>query len=104
MSSGKKMIRLSVDGAVAGWMNVNVIIGWMNKLDWPGKENKMTKDTELKPCPFCGGTQITIIITSPLLMGIPRKQSRLCLSCEARGPEKSTDFDINLAWNTRAKE
>jgi Lar family restriction alleviation protein len=61
--------------------------------------------TELKPlpCPFCGGTTSTIIITSPIEHNVIRKCARLCLSCDARGPEVVDLKYADKKWNTRTK-
>lgn len=58
---------------------------------------------ELKPCPFCGGLVSSIIITSPVEKNIPRKQARICLICDARGPEHvPIEGDDSIkSWNIR---
>lgn len=61
--------------------------------------NKQVK--ELKACPWCQHTPHTTISTSPVELGIPRKQAVLCLKCEARGPERNTYQEAREAWNGR---
>lgn len=60
------------------------------------------RELELKPCPFCGGTTLTIVDERV------NEYAVWCESCDAMGP--STDFDerdkfkaVDL-WNKRVNE
>ena len=57
---------------------------------------------KLKPCPFCGSTEINLDPGSPGY-GYP---SINCQNCEAEGPYiESEDEDVlRDAWNNRYKE
>jgi Lar family restriction alleviation protein len=46
--------------------------------------------TELKPCPFCGSTDVEYIDFYVA-----------CNRCSAMGPSDESDIDIIKAWNTR---
>jgi hypothetical protein len=59
--------------------------------------------SELKPCPFCGGSKLSNRIT----LGLRKK---CCDTCGAEGPpvpvevdrdEKLIDTKLNAAWNKR---
>lgn len=58
---------------------------------------------ELKPCPFCGGTEIELSCGTPDREGIPKQMN--CTECGASGPwdyatEESTEQQVK-DWNTR---
>lgn len=59
----------------------------------------MTKAPELKPCPWCGGTNITKVDDG-------ESEWLICANCEATGPYSPDAYAANLsieqAWNTRA--
>jgi Lar family restriction alleviation protein len=62
------------------------------------------KDTEIKPCPFCGGKEIGFRMP----LGSSRHYHMVCVACASKGPlieewnKKSTAFDTALArWNKR---
>lgn len=50
---------------------------------------------ELKPCPFCGGTEIDT-------HGDDKVVGYHCLTCEAVGPNHYITFPKPREWNTRA--
>lgn len=53
--------------------------------------------SDLKPCPFCGSTNLTIIGSC---WG-DNKESVSCSDCESSGPMSENVVD---AWNTRYNE
>lgn len=55
----------------------------------------MANEIELKPCPFCGCTLLSV--NEPTCMS--------CLNCGASGPDFSATIDeAKNRWNTRAAE
>ena len=50
---------------------------------------------ELKPCPFCGSSQV-----KANLMGHGWTEV-YCGACEAEGPPRENEKDANAAWNKR---
>ena len=52
--------------------------------------------SELKPCPFCGGHNLTS-------EGVTNK-SIFCVDCGAYGPEPAIDTnEVDVDWNTRVE-
>lgn len=63
---------------------------------------------QLKPCPFCGSTEITDHYP-PESTGVGAQEIRhpvnmICEDCGAQGPEAETLFDAEVEWNTRKGE
>ena len=63
----------------------------------------MTLITKLKPCPFCGSTEIETYCQTADREGTPR--GHFCADCGAYGPwEYSTNGKANHElWNNRAR-
>ena len=66
--------------------------------------------SELKPCPFCGGTAVSIEKMMPRLYRPDRKFSVVCWECdlffgydEDYGGMFDTEAEAIKAWNRRAK-
>ncbi len=61
------------------------------------------KETELKPCPFCGGTDIEIYSYDPY-DGYQGNLTRWCAVCTSCGCEydKEEKSAVIEAWNRRA--
>ena len=55
--------------------------------------------TELKPCPFCGGNNISVKYRS-----ITEAWKVFCYDCNAEGPDSSIDNIAIEKWNTRPGE
>lgn len=58
--------------------------------------------TELKPCAFCGGKNITIIEHEPNIF--ENKYHALCVECLCRGASKADYAGAVEAWNRRVEE
>ena len=56
---------------------------------------------ELKPCPFCGSTNLRY--DRYWCVNFNGFYVR-CLNCESQGTPKGTKRSARKAWNTRAKE
>ena len=55
---------------------------------------------ELKPCPFCGGKNITVF-----MKGLDRlKYAAVCEDCDARAGRKPTKKEALEEWNRRCKD
>ena len=52
--------------------------------------------TDLKPCPFCGGADIRIIVNGPQYFGF-------CYGCGMETAALPTKRETITAWNTRAR-
>ena len=67
----------------------------------------MEKQTELKPCPFCGGTRIEVINALEQqpeleLIGLSKDNwNVVCSDCCGCGGTRRTAFDAIEAWNKR---
>jgi Lar family restriction alleviation protein len=58
--------------------------------------------TEIKPCPFCGGTGVLRTLAIPSPGGCTHIQAEVeCRNCDACGPIRHGDFEAILAWNRR---
>lgn len=68
----------------------------------------MEKQTELKPCPFCGGTNLDVLNVleeNPEyeLFGMTKDNwNVVCNSCYGYGGTRRTVFEAIEAWNRRA--
>lgn len=56
----------------------------------------------MKPCPFCGCTEIIPI--TDIESGTDRPISMCCAECEAQGPPSYTEADARMRWNAHKKE
>jgi Lar family restriction alleviation protein len=54
--------------------------------------------TNLKPCPFCGGPEVT------LYYGPTGWPKFLCQDCRATGPQMNTREEAEDRWNARATD
>jgi Lar family restriction alleviation protein len=59
----------------------------------------MEAENKLKPCPFCGGTEMTVffgVFDNPTYV--------LCKKCQAQGPAKEPESEQSAisAWNKRS--
>ena len=64
---------------------------------------------KLKPCPFCGGTEIPHLLETPLEDGAHcRKWTLVCPECHAASPEYIAPSPVRekliAAWDTRRTE
>lgn len=58
----------------------------------------MSKEFELKPCPYCGGKEMRIF--DRLYDGHKeRVYYVVCLDCRMKGPETSSSYAAAKAWN-----
>ena len=57
---------------------------------------------ELKPCPFCGGTNIFHIVKSPHEFAYGHRY--VCYSCMAKSPLCKSKDEATQKWNTRPVE
>lgn len=68
----------------------------------------MTK--QLKPCPFCGSTDLFINDVDYRFNEVVPEEQRgiykavVCYECNARGSEKNSENKATLAWNSRGNE
>lgn len=62
-----------------------------NELEW----YKQALQSQLKPCPFCGGKEITIHVPNS-----DNKEDIMCLTCGAT-MEKALGVGVVIAWNRR---
>lgn len=60
---------------------------------------------ELKPCPFCGGKKIDIMVYDPFYgyQGNLTRHRVWCLKCRAQ-VDRERVMDAIEAWNRRAEE
>lgn len=57
----------------------------------------MNDSIKLKPCPFCGDSNVRVYIK-----GVDRvKYGACCENCDARAGRKPTKEEAAEAWNTR---
>lgn len=61
----------------------------------------MTRPPEPKPCPFCGGTNLTL---PDMLAGVFDDTFVTCQDCDAIGPSTPSKATAIEAWNDRAGE
>jgi len=54
-------------------------------------------DDELRPCPFCGGTRLTVEVFE---YGAERV---VCESCGACGPDDKSDWEARAGWNMSSR-
>lgn len=59
---------------------------------------------QLKPCPFCGGTDIDMDECKVLMEGVSPYWSAFCNGCETNGPATWIESEAITAWNTRKGE
>lgn len=67
------------------------------------KEGKdMSKDEELKPCPFCGSKELKVAWTTfGGMCSVPLKFVE-CIGCNVWGQRDSKEKEAIRKWNTRA--
>lgn len=56
------------------------------------------QEQELKPCPFCGGTDLHLSGIEQIFIGVS------CNTCDCEGPSQKTKRGAIKTWNTRAVE
>ena len=70
-----------------------------------GTKNLVTnypKEIEnFKPCPFCGGHDVTPNQTLDSVKSRPRLYWMNCSTCDATGPDKDTLNEAILNWESR---
>ena len=59
---------------------------------------------QLKPCPFCGRTDIRVYMYDAVLMGGEPDGFAQCQDCSVAGPSGESKEQIIAAWNRRAGE
>lgn len=57
-----------------------------------------SRQPDLTPCPFCGGSTITIVFESNRYS----EAAAICEDCQATGPLEDNPDDARKAWNRRA--
>lgn len=55
---------------------------------------------KLKPCPFCGGTKVTVASAKHELGRL--LFFCMCMGCGSKGPSELTEIDAASEWNRRA--
>ena len=61
----------------------------------------MDAELELKPCPFCGGKDISVYEYEEDYRGAPACHYAACNDCDARGPEDYCKREAAQLWNNR---
>lgn len=51
---------------------------------------------DLKPCPFCGGTEFEVCASNGFAI--------MCMACKSEGPKVRKLSEVKIAWNRRTED
>lgn len=64
----------------------------------------MSDEIELKPCPFCGGSEITVVFNPTEGVDMTGMYIVSCDDCGGTSGYRYTQDDAVAAWNGRAEQ